>query len=197
MSNRIATISRDTLETKITIDLNIDGTGKSDLNTSIPFLNHMLEQIARHGAIDLTIKAQGDIDIDLHHTVEDIGICLGQAFKKALGDKKGINRYGHSYVPLDEALSRVVIDFSGRPGIEFNVNFPTEKVGSFDTELFFEFFQGFANSAQATLHIDNLSGRNSHHIIETIFKSFGRTLRMAVSLDPKSTGVIPSTKGLL
>ena len=197
MSNRIATISRDTLETKITIDLNIDGTGKSDLNTSIPFLNHMLEQIARHGAIDLTIKAQGDIDIDLHHTVEDIGICLGQAFKKALGDKKGINRYGHSYVPLDEALSRVVIDFSGRPGIEFNVNFPTEKVGSFDTELFFEFFQGFANSAQATLHIDNLRGRNSHHIIETIFKSFGRTLRMAVSLDPKSTGVIPSTKGLL
>jgi len=197
MSNRIATISRDTLETKITIDLNIDGTGKSDLNTSIPFLNHMLEQIARHGAIDLTIKAQGDIDIDLHHTVEDIGICLGQAFKKALGDKKGINRYGHSYVPLDEALSRVVIDFSGRPGIEFNVNFPTEKVGSFDTELFFEFFQGFANSAQATLHIDNLRGRNSHHIIETIFKSFGRTLRMAISLDPKSTGVIPSTKGLL
>lgn len=197
MSNRIATISRDTLETKITIDLNIDGTGKSDLNTSIPFLNHMLEQIARHGAIDLTIKAQGDIDIDLHHTVEDIGICLGQAFKKALGDKKGINRYGHSYVPLDEALSRVVIDFSGRPGIEFNVNFPTEKVGSFDTELFFEFFQGFANSAQATLHIDNLRGRNSHHIIETIFKSFGRTLRMAISLDPKSTGIIPSTKGLL
>lgn len=197
MTDRKATISRDTSETEIKVSINLDGTGISNINSSIAFLDHMLEQIARHGAVDLDIQAKGDIDIDFHHTVEDIGIALGTAYKDALGDKKGITRYGHAYVPLDEALSRVVIDFSGRPGIEFDATFPTPKVGIFDTELFFEFFQGFANASQSTLHIDNLKGRNSHHIAETIFKAFGRAVRMAVTHDTKAAGIVPSTKGTL
>jgi imidazoleglycerol-phosphate dehydratase len=194
---RSATIERNTLETKITTTVNLDGDGKSKFDTQIPFLNHMLEQIAKLVLLDIDIKSKGDVDVDFHHTVEDIGITLGQAINKALGDKKGINRYGHSYVPLDEALSRVVIDFSGRPGIEFNVDFPTNKVGDFDTELFHEFFQGFTNHAMATLHIDNIRGDNSHHIIETIFKAFGRAVRMAITLDPRIEGQLPSTKGSL
>ena len=197
MSKRTSTINRNTNETKIEISLDLDGAGKAEINTSIPFLDHVLEQVSRHGLIDLNIKAQGDIEIDYHHTVEDIGICLGLAVKEALGDKKGINRYGHAFVPLDEALSRVVIDFSGRPGLDFNAQFPSDKLGSFDTELFFEFFQGFANSSLSTLHIDNLKGYNSHHIAETIFKAFGRALRMALELDPKISDIIPSTKGSL
>ena len=197
MSDRIATITRDTLETKISVSINLDGTGQSSFETGIPFLEHMLDQVARHGLVDLEIKSSGDLHIDDHHSVEDIGISLGQAYSQALGDKKGIMRYGHAYVPLDEALSRVVIDFSGRPGIEYRVKFPRSRIGQFDVDLFHEFFQGFANHAPATLHIDNLQGKNAHHIAETIFKAFGRALRVAVSRDERMAGVIPSTKGSL
>jgi imidazoleglycerol-phosphate dehydratase len=197
MSERSANVSRNTLETQISVALNLDGSGKSKFDTGIPFLEHMLEQIARHGAFDLEISASGDLHIDDHHTVEDIGITLGQAFKQALGDKKGIMRYGHAYVPLDEALSRVVIDFSGRPGIEYRVKFTRPRIGQFDVDLIHEFFQGFANHAPATLHIDNLSGKNAHHIAETMFKAFGRALRFAVAKDERMQGVIPSTKGTL
>jgi imidazoleglycerol-phosphate dehydratase len=197
MAERSAEVKRDTLETQIKVKINLDGTGQSHFNTGIPFLDHMLDQVARHGLIDLHVEANGDLHIDAHHTVEDIGITLGQAFAKAVGDKKGIRRYGHAYVPLDEAMSRVVIDFSGRPGIEFNVEFPRGMIGSFDVDLFFEFFQGFINHAQVTLHIDNLRGRNAHHIAETIFKAFGRALRMALEMDPRMQGQLPSTKGAL
>ncbi len=197
MSDRIATITRDTLETQISVSINLDGTGQSSFETGIPFLEHMLDQIARHGLVDLEIKSSGDLHIDDHHSVEDIGISLGQAYSQALGDKKGIMRYGHAYVPLDEALSRVVIDFSGRPGIEYRVKYPRARIGQFDVDLIHEFFQGFANHAPATLHIDNLQGKNAHHIAETIFKAFGRALRVAVSRDERMAGVIPSTKGSL
>ncbi|MCK5876262.1 MAG: imidazoleglycerol-phosphate dehydratase HisB [Candidatus Marithrix sp.] len=197
MSNRLANIQRNTLETRIEININLDGDGKSRFNTGIPFLEHMLEQVARHGIIDLEINAKGDLHIDAHHTVEDIGITLGQAFRKALGDKKGICRYGHAYVPLDESLSRVVLDFSGRPGLEFHANFPRAKIGEFETDLFNEFFQGFTNHALVTLHIDNLRGKNSHHIAESIFKAFGRAIRMAITLEPRMLNTIPSTKGSL
>ena len=197
MSERSANVSRNTLETQITVKLDLDGEGKSAFDTGIPFLEHMLEQIARHGAFDLEIKASGDLHIDDHHTVEDIGITLGQAFKQALGDKQGIMRYGHAYVPLDEALSRVVIDFSGRPGIEYRVSFERPRVGRFDVDLIHEFFQGFVNHAPATLHIDNLAGKNAHHIAETVFKAFGRALRAAVARDERMQGVVPSTKGSL
>jgi len=194
---RTATVKRDTLETQITATVNIDGSGKSNFATGVPFLEHMMDQIARHGMIDLDVKAQGDTHIDDHHTVEDIGITLGQAVKQAAGDKKGIRRYGHAYVPLDEALSRVVIDFSGRPGLMMKVDFTSAQVGNFQTELCFEFFQGFVNHAMVTLHIDNVRGNNAHHQIETIFKAFGRALRMALEIDPRSAGVTPSTKGSL
>ncbi len=197
MSDRIATVTRDTLETQISVSINLDGTGQSSFESGIPFLDHMLDQITRHGLIDLEIKAKGDLNIDDHHTVEDIGISLGQAFSQALGDKKGIVRYGHAYVPLDEALSRVVIDFSGRPGIEYRVKYPRARIGQFDVDLIHEFFQGFANHASATLHIDNLQGENAHHIAETIFKAFGRAVRVAISTDERMVGVIPSTKGSL
>jgi imidazoleglycerol-phosphate dehydratase len=197
MSERSASVSRNTLETQINVVLNLDGSGNARFDTGIPFLEHMLEQIARHGAFDLEISASGDLHIDDHHTVEDIGITLGQAFKQALGDKQGIMRYGHAYVPLDEALSRVVIDFSGRPGIEYRVEFKRPRVGQFDVDLFHEFFQGFANHAPATLHIDNLAGHNAHHVAETIFKAFGRALRVAVAPDERMQGVVPSTKGSL
>ena len=197
MSDRSASVSRDTLETQISVSLNLDGSGKSSFDTGIPFLEHMLEQISRHGLIDLDIKARGDLHIDDHHTVEDIGITIGQAFQQALGDKKGIMRYGHAYVPLDEALSRVVIDFSGRPGIEYRVEYPRGRIGQFDVDLIHEFFQGFTNHAPATLHIDNLHGKNAHHIAETIFKALGRAVRSAVSRDDRMAGVIPSTKGSL
>jgi len=197
MSDRLATVTRDTLETQIKVSINLDGTGQSSLETGIPFLDHMLDQVARHGLVDLEISARGDRHIDDHHTVEDIGITLGQAVAQAIGDKKGIYRYGHAYVPLDEALSRVVIDFSGRPGIEYRVDYPRARIGQFDVDLLHEFFQGFANHAMVTLHIDNLSGKNSHHIAETIFKAFGRALRMAVSMDERMGGLIPSTKGSL
>lgn len=197
MSERSANVSRNTLETQISVALNLDGSGKSNFDTGIPFLEHMLEQIARHGSFDLEISANGDLHIDDHHTVEDIGITLGQAFKEALGDKIGIMRYGHAYVPLDEALSRVVIDFSGRPGIEYRVKFTRPRIGQFDVDLFHEFFQGFANHAPATLHIDNLAGQNAHHIAETMFKAFGRALRFAVAEDERMQGIIPSTKGTL
>lgn len=197
MMNRTADISRNTLETQISVSIDLDGKGESKLDTGVPFLEHMIDQIARHGMFDININAKGDLHIDGHHTVEDIGIALGQAFSKALGDKKGITRYGHAYVPLDEALSRVVIDFSGRPGIEFNATFFSGSIGSFDTELFYEFFQGFVNHANATIHVDNIRGRNSHHIAETIFKAFGRALRMAVAIDERMAGIIPSTKGAL
>lgn len=197
MSDRIATITRDTLETQISVSINLDGTGQSSFETGIPFLEHMLDQVARHGLVDLEIKSSGDLHIDDHHSVEDIGISLGQAYSQALGDKKGIMRYGHAYVPLDEALSRVVIDFSGRPGIEYRVKYPRARIGQFDVDLIHEFFQGFANHAPATLHIDNLQGKNAHHIAETIFKAFGRALRVAVSRDERMAGVIPSTKGSL
>lgn len=196
MSERSVKVSRDTLETQISISLNLDGSGKSSFATGIPFLEHMLEQIARHGVFDLEINAKGDLHIDDHHTVEDIGITLGQAFKQALGDKKGIVRYGHAYVPLDEALSRVVIDFSGRPGLAYRVEFERPRIGAFDADLIHEFFQGFVNHAPATLHIDNLAGKNAHHIAETVFKAFARALRVAVSYDDRMRGV-PSTKGLL
>jgi imidazoleglycerol-phosphate dehydratase len=194
---REAKVSRNTLETRISVALSLDGTGKSMLDSGVPFLDHMLEQIARHGLVDLSIEARGDLHIDAHHTVEDIGITLGQAFAEALGDKKGIRRYGHAYVPLDEALSRVVIDLSGRPGLEFDVEFTRARVGEFDVDLVAEFFQGFVNHAAVTLHIDNLKGRNAHHQVETIFKAFGRALRMAVEPDPRTGGAVPSTKGAL
>ncbi len=193
---RSATIERNTSETQITVSLNLDGTGKANFDTGVPFLEHMLDQICRHGLVDLDIKANGDLEIDAHHTVEDIGITLGQAMKEAIGDKKGIRRYGHSYVPLDEALSRVVLDFSGRPGLIYEIPFTKKSVGQFDVELFSEFFQGFVNHAQVTLHIDNLRGKNAHHQIETVFKAFGRALRMAVEADERMPG-IPSTKGAL
>lgn len=197
MTERSAQVKRDTLETQISIELAVDGTGKSSFDTGVPFLEHMLEQIARHGIVDLDIKATGDLHIDAHHMVEDIGITLGQAFSQALGDKRGMTRYGHAYVPLDEALSRVVIDFSGRPELEFHVDFPRARVGEFELDLVHEFFQGFCNHALVTLHIDNLRGRNSHHIVETVFKAFGRALRMAVEPDARMGGKIPSTKGSL
>jgi imidazoleglycerol-phosphate dehydratase len=197
MSDRSANVSRNTLETQISVVLNLDGSGKSNFDTGIPFLEHMLEQIARHGSFDLEVTASGDLHIDDHHTVEDIGITLGQAFKEALGDKQGIMRYGHAYVPLDEALSRVVIDFSGRPGIEYRVSFVRPRIGNFDVDLIHEFFQGFVNHAPATLHIDNLSGENAHHIAETMFKAFGRALRFAAARDDRMPDVIPSTKGSL
>lgn len=194
---RQAQVTRNTLETQISINLNLDGTGKSALDSGVPFLDHMLDQIIRHGMIDLEIIAKGDLHIDAHHTVEDIGITLGQAFTKAAGDKKGLRRYGHAYVPLDEALSRVVIDLSGRPGLVFNVNFVRARIGDFDVDLIHEFFQGFTNHALVTLHIDNISGRNAHHQAETVFKAFGRALRMAIEHDPGAAGIIPSTKGTL
>jgi imidazoleglycerol-phosphate dehydratase len=197
MSERKATVTRDTLETRITVSVNLDGSGASNFETGIPFLDHMMDQIARHGMIDLDIKANGDTHIDDHHTVEDIGITLGQAVAKAAGDKKGILRYGHAYVPLDEALSRVVIDFSGRPGLEFHVPFTRGRVGDFDVDLFHEFFQGFINHANVTLHVDNLRGDNTHHQAETVFKAFGRALRMALGADERMAGVTPSTKGVL
>ena len=194
---RTAEIDRNTLETRIYVSINLDGTGERTLDTGLPFLEHMLDQVARHGLIDLTIKARGDLEIDAHHTVEDIGITLGQTVKEAIGKKQGIRRFGHAYVPLDEALSRVVIDFSGRPGLEYNLKFSRPKVGNFDVELFHEFFQGFVNHAQVTLHIDNLKGDNAHHQIETVFKAFGRALRMAVELDSRMSNETPSTKGSL
>lgn len=196
-AKRAATVSRDTLETQITVTVDLDGSGRSEFSTGVPFLEHMLDQIARHGMVDLDVSAKGDTHIDDHHTVEDIGITLGQAVKQALGDRKGITRYGHAYVPLDEALSRVVIDFSGRPGLITNVEFTRARVGDFDVDLVFEFFQGFVNHAGATLHIDNLRGENAHHQVETIFKAFGRALRMAVAPDARMSGVTPSTKGAL
>lgn len=194
---RQSQVTRNTLETKISVELNLDGTGKAELDTCIPFLDHMLDQIARHGMVDLKITAKGDLHIDAHHTVEDIGITLGQAFAKAVGDKKGLRRYGHAYVPLDEAMSRVVIDLSGRPGMEFNIKFVRARIGEFDVDLINEFFQGFVNHALITLHVDNLSGDNAHHQAETAFKAFGRALRVALELDPRSINVIPSTKGSL
>ena len=197
MTQRQARVERNTLETQIKVAINLDGTGEGKFDTGIPFLEHMLDQVARHGLIDLDIQAKGDLHIDAHHTVEDIGITLGQAFAKAVGDKKGIVRYGFAYVPLDEALSRVVIDFSGRPGIEYNVKFARASIGEFDVDLLHEFFQGFINHANVTLHIDNLSGTNAHHIAETIFKAFGRAVRMALTADPRMQGVMPSTKGSL
>ena len=197
MTQRIAEVERNTLETQITCKINLDGTGKTSFLTSVPFLDHMLDQIARHGLIDMDITAKGDLEIDAHHTVEDIGITLGQAFAKAIGDKKGIYRYGHSYVPLDEALSRVVIDFSGRPGLSYEVKYPKAMIGSFDVDLFREFFQGFVNHAGVTLHIDNLKGVNAHHVAETIFKAFGRAVRKAITADIRMEGIMPSTKGSL
>ena len=196
MKSRTAKVSRETKETQIKVELNLDGTGVSRLAVGIPFLEHMLEQVARHGMIDLVIEGKGDVHIDHHHMVEDIGITLGQALDKALGDKSGVRRYGHAYVPLDEALSRVVLDLSGRPGLEYFVEFPRARIAEFDVDLFREFFQGFANHAKVTLHLDNLRGRNAHHIAETVFKAFGRALRMAVEPDPRGGG-IPSTKGSL
>ena len=197
MAERTATVERDTLETQITVSVNLDGTGKARFDTGVPFLEHMLEQVARHGMIDLEITAKGDLHIDAHHTVEDIGITLGQAFTKAIGNKKGIRRYGHAYVPLDVALSRVVIDFCGRPTLIHPVDYKRGMIGGFYTDLFHEFFQGFVNHSMVALHIDNLRGRNAHHIAETIFKAFGRTLRMAVEHDSRMQGILPSTKGAL
>ncbi|HZF23727.1 MAG TPA: imidazoleglycerol-phosphate dehydratase HisB [Burkholderiales bacterium] len=194
---RQAQVTRNTLETQISVKLNLDGSGKSKLATGIGFFDHMLDQVARHGMIDLEIEAKGDLHIDAHHTVEDVGITLGQAFAKAIGDKKGVRRYGHAYVPLDEALSRVVVDLSGRPGLEYAVDYARGLVGEFDIDLVHEFFQGFANHALVTLHIDNFKGRNAHHQAETIFKAFGRALRMASELDPRAAGALPSTKGSL
>lgn len=197
MTARTATVVRNTLETQIEVTLNLDGAGQFKTETSVPFLDHMMEQIARHGLFDLDVKAKGDLHIDSHHTVEDTGIVIGEALKKALGDKKGIVRYGHAYIPLDEALSRVVLDLSGRPGIEFDVSFSRDKIGEFDVDLFYEFFQGLVNHSGMTLHIDSIKGRNAHHIAETIFKAFGRALRMAVTLDPRALEQLPSTKGAL
>ncbi len=196
-TSRTAEVVRHTNETQIRVAINLDGSGRQKLNTGVPFLDHMLDQIARHGLIDLDIEAAGDLHIDAHHTVEDVGITLGQAFAKAIGDKKGIRRYGHAYVPLDEALSRVVVDFSGRPGLEFHVPFKRSMIGAFDVDLTHEFFQGFVNHALVTLHIDNLRGENAHHQCETVFKAFGRALRMAAELDARAAGTIPSTKGSL
>jgi imidazoleglycerol-phosphate dehydratase len=194
---RSAQVTRNTLETQISVSINLDGKGEGRLNTGLPFLDHMLDQIVRHGLIDLDVQAKGDLHIDAHHTVEDVGITIGQAFHQALADKKGIRRYGHAYVPLDESLSRVVIDLSGRPGLEFHVAFTRARVGEFDVDLFYEFFQGFVNHAGMTVHIDNLRGRNSHHQAETVFKAFARALRMAVEADPRAAGTLPSTKGAL
>jgi imidazoleglycerol-phosphate dehydratase len=197
MGARTARVSRDTLETRIEVVIDLDGSGRSTVATGVPFLDHMLDQVARHGLIDLEVRAEGDLAIDAHHTVEDIGITLGQAVRGAVGDKAGICRYGHAYVPLDEALSRVVVDFSGRPGLEYHVPFTRARVGEFDVDLFREFFQGFVNHAQLTLHVDNVRGSNSHHQAETVFKAFGRALRMALTLDPRAAGSTPSTKGVL
>ena len=196
MSARTASIQRDTRETQIEVEVDLDGSGCAELETGLPFLEHMLDQVARHGMLDLKIKAQGDLSVDAHHTVEDIGIVLGQAIQQALGDKKAIRRYGHAYVPLDEALSRVVIDFSGRPGLNYQVEYPRARIQDFDVDLVHEFFQGFTNHAMATLHIDGLRGNNAHHVAETVFKAFGRAVRMAVEQDPRETGT-PSTKGVL
>jgi len=197
MSERQAKIERKTNETRIVVEVELDGSGRASLATGIPFLDHMLDQVARHGMIDLTVRAEGDLHIDAHHTVEDVGITFGQALAQALGDKRGIRRYGHAYVPLDEALSRVVLDCSGRPGLEFHVEFPRARVGDFDVDLSIEFFRGFANHALVTLHIDTLRGRNTHHIMETVFKAFGRALRMAIETDPRLGSTVPSTKGSL
>jgi imidazoleglycerol-phosphate dehydratase len=197
MDQRTAQIERNTLETQIKVSINLDGIGKSSFDTGVPFLEHMLDQIARHGLIDIEVVAKGDLEIDAHHTVEDVGITLGQAFARAVGDKKGLVRYGHAYIPLDEALSRVVVDFSGRPGLVYDVVFPRSTIGNFDVDLFREFFQGFVNHAGVTLHIDNLKGSNAHHVAETIFKAMGRALRMAIALDPRMAGMMPSTKGSL
>lgn len=197
MSQRTATVERNTKETQITVSINLDGTGEAKFVTGVPFFDHMLDQVARHGLFDLDINANGDLEIDAHHTVEDVGITIGQAFAKALGDKRGIRRYGHAYVPLDEALSRVVLDLSGRPGIEYVVDYPRARVGDFDLDLIFEFFQGFINHAGVTLHIDSIRGRNAHHVAETIFKAFGRALRMATEMDPRMGDILPSTKGAL
>ena len=194
---RQAQVTRNTLETQIEVRLDLDGSGKSKLATGVGFFDHMLDQVARHGMVDLEVEAKGDLHIDAHHTVEDVGITLGQAFTKAIGDKKGVRRYGHAYVPLDEALSRVVIDLSGRPGLEYSVDYARGLIGEFDVDLVHEFFHGFANHALVTLHIDNLKGRNAHHQTETIFKAFGRALRMAVELDARASGTLPSTKGSL
>ncbi len=194
---RSAKVTRNTLETQISVELNLDGSGKASFETGLPFLDHMLDQIARHGLFDISVVAQGDLHIDAHHTVEDLGITLGQAFAQAVGDKKGLTRYGHAYVPLDEALSRVVLDLSGRPGLVFNCEFVRGNIGAFDVDLFHEFFQGFVNHALVTLHIDNLAGSNAHHQAETIFKAFGRALRMAIEVDPRMAGMMPSTKGCL
>jgi imidazoleglycerol-phosphate dehydratase len=195
--DRIASVTRETKETQIAVTVNLDGQGVSKLVTGLPFLEHMLDQVARHGLIDLTIEARGDLQVDAHHTVEDIGITLGQAVAKAVGGKQGIRRYGHAYVPLDEALSRVVVDFSGRPGLEYRVEFPRARISDFDVDLFHEFFQGFANHAQVTLHVDGLFGKNAHHVAETVFKAFGRALRSALELDARVGGAVPSTKGTL
>ena len=197
MTERTAEVTRNTLETRITVRVSLDGSGRTALASGIPFLDHMLDQVARHGLVDLEVAAEGDLHIDAHHTVEDIGISLGQAFARALGDKAGLVRYGHAYVPLDEALSRVVVDLSGRPGLEFHVDFVRARIGEFDVDLLREFFQGFVNHAGVTLHIDNLRGTNAHHQAETVFKAFGRALRMAVRADPRMAGVMPSTKGSL
>jgi imidazoleglycerol-phosphate dehydratase len=197
MPERTATVQRDTLETQITVVVDLDGEGHCRLETGVPFLEHMLQQVARHGLVDLEVRAAGDLQIDAHHTVEDVGITLGEAVYRALGERRGIARYGHAYVPLDEALSRVVIDFSGRPGLVWRVEFPRARVGDFDVDLLHEFFQGFVNAARATLHVDALRGRNTHHIAETVFKAFGRALRMGVALDPRAGGTVPSTKGSL
>ncbi|QXP85603.1 imidazoleglycerol-phosphate dehydratase HisB [Methylococcus sp. Mc7] len=197
MNRRTAEVERYTLETQIRVQIDLDGTGKGKFRSGVPFLDHMLDQVARHGCMDLEVEAKGDLHIDAHHTVEDIGIALGQAFAEALGDKRGIHRYGHAYVPLDEALSRVVIDFSGRPGLFYEVDFPRDRIGDFEVDLFVEFFRGFVNHAQATLHVDNLKGQNAHHVAETIFKAFGRAVRAAVERDARTAGVLPSTKGLL
>lgn len=197
MATRKASITRDTLETKIQLSVDLDGSGKASFVTGVPFFDHMMDQVARHGLLDIDIKAEGDLHIDAHHTVEDIGICFGQAVAKALGDKQGIRRYGHAYVPLDEALSRVVIDMSGRPGLEFNVDFPRARIGDFDVDLFREFFAAFCSHAKVTLHVDSLRGRNAHHIAETVFKAFGRALRMALEMDARMSGQLPSTKGKL
>ena len=195
--SRTAKVERNTLETQIKVQIDLDGSGQSSFETGVPFLEHMLDQVARHGMIDMHVQARGDLHIDAHHTVEDLGITLGQAFNQAVGDKKGIRRYGHAYVPLDEALSRVVIDFSGRPGLEMHADFRRSMIGEFDVDLFYEFFQGFVNHANVTLHIDAIRGRNAHHVAETIFKAFGRAVRMALEADPRMAGQMPSTKGSL
>jgi len=197
MTNRKSTIERKTRETRVKVSIDLDGSGRSQLDLGVPFLEHMLDQIARHGMIDMDIEAKGDLEIDAHHTIEDVGITLGQALAKALGDKKGVRRYGHAYVPLDEALSRVVVDCSGRPGLEYRADYPRARIGDFDVDLIREFFQGLVNHALLTLHIDNIRGRNAHHISETIFKAFGRALRSAVEEDPRMAGEMPSTKGSL